>query len=114
MNIQPPDWLSPEAKTVFVTTAQLMGKALQDTDESLLADFAMAQCDVIRLQGIVDFVGDTVTGTTGNVYINPTLTILMARRKDLAQLRHDLKLTPRARNATVKNAGAGALKAAMK
>ena len=113
MSLQPPEWLNEEATEIFKKTVELMGKGAMDLDESAIADFSMAQADVIRLEAVVAFEGDTVEGKAGTPYINPTLTILMTRRRDLAGLRNDLKLTPRSRNSPIKPASKGALAAAM-
>lgn len=97
--IEPPHWLSQAAKDIYVKTALALGDNFNPvTDESVLADFAEAQADVIELSQDVRMVGMVVTSkTTKNTYCNPTLSILQSRRKDLERLRVDLGLTPESR-----------------
>lgn len=101
MKIEPPDWLGDEAKIIFLETLELLGKSAVESDLSVLCDFAEAQADVIRLTAVVRFEGDTCIGKGNIPFMNPSLMILSARRTALERLRHDLKLTPRGRQAVL-------------
>ena len=112
--LEPPTWLTDDAKEIFVKTVKQLGTIAIATDESLISDFSQAQADVIRLQKAVEFEGDVViSAKTGCPYVNPTLSILITRRKDVERCRHDLGFTPRSRGATVKTTSNSALKSAM-
>jgi len=113
MKMQPPNWLCEEAKVIFTKTVEQLGVNAIPSDESVIADFAEAQADVHKLTQVVRFEGETLMGTTGNMYVNPTLNILISRRKDLERLRDDLGLTPHARGVKINSRGKSALAQAM-
>lgn len=99
IQILPPEWLEPEVSAIFEDTVQLMGKAATPQDMSLIADFSQAQHDVQRLTHRVKMEGEIIRNEKGMPCLNPATTLLISRRNALERLRHDLKITPRARQA---------------
>ncbi len=95
--IQPPSYLPEEAVEYFNEALEQLGDKALPSDRGILAEYAHAQADVIRLTEMVMFEGETLFSDKGNAYVNPTLSILIARRKDLERARNDLGMTPKAR-----------------
>lgn len=113
MKLEPPSWLPEDAKEIFVDTVEFLGVNCLPSDRSVIADFAMAQSDVISFTAQVKFEGETLVSIAGNLYVNPLLNVLMSRRKDLERLREDLGMTPQARGNKLRSAGKSALASAM-
>lgn len=102
VHLEPPDWLTDEAKTVFRQTAEALGPQGLPTDSSILAEFAQAQADCEAWTIETRFCGEVLVSDKGNHYTNPLYTNLQARRKDLERYRDDLGMTPKARGVAIK------------
>lgn len=111
---QPPDWLSDSAKEIFLATFDQLGSAALPSDCSVIADFAQASADVSDLIKQVRFEGDTLISDKGNRYINPTMNLLVSRRKDVERLRDDIGMTPKSRGVKVTGTGKSKLDEAMR
>lgn len=95
-----PEWLTKRGRKVFRELMRRMGSEAKESDLSLYADYAQTSADIERLTGEVDKEGFTVECMAG-VKANPKAQLLSAARSQLAALRRDLNLTPKARSEKV-------------
>lgn len=94
--LEPPEYITKRAKKIFRGLMEALGADAKESDLSLYADFAQTSADIETLTAKVDAEGWTVE-TAGSVKANPAAQMLTQLRTQLAQLRRDLNLTPKAR-----------------
>lgn len=94
---QPPEYLTKRAKKIFRQLMRVLGPDAKESDLSLYCDYSQGCADVEKLTGEVDKEGFTVVTDCG-VKANPKAQLLTVTRAQVAALRRDLNLTPKARS----------------
>ncbi len=92
-----PEWLTKRARKIYRALIVTLGDSAKESDLSLYSDFAQASADVEKLTGEVDKEG-FIVATDAGVKTNPKAQLLTVTRGQLAALRRDLNLTPKARS----------------
>lgn len=95
--LRAPRGMSKPAQLYFRDLVAMLGADAKEHDLSLYVDFANVSADVEKLTEDLANTGWTVE-TVAGCKTNPVATLLLTSRAQLAGLRRDLNLTPKARS----------------
>jgi P27 family predicted phage terminase small subunit len=81
----------------FTRVVRELGGVLRPVDVSLLASYALAHAECIRVREACQGEDYVKEGMKGGTYVNPIFNLLTQKENTLASLRRDLYFTPKSR-----------------